>query len=78
MSRPWWSSGVRLAPRDGQEVNYWVTPIYQSGNRIPDKIRLTARGSRGKALPPISIDKCLINREMSENRVVRDGSFCGP
>ncbi|MGP4021731.1 LamG-like jellyroll fold domain-containing protein [Actinomadura sp. 3N407] len=67
---------VAEAVRAGQQVDYWVTPIYRRGNIIPDKIRLTAYGRFPNGSAGINLDRCMVNRMNS--RVEFNGSFCGP
>ncbi|GLZ15022.1 hypothetical protein Acsp04_52570 [Actinomadura sp. NBRC 104425] len=69
---------VAEAVRDGQVVDYWVKPVYESGDVIPDKIRLTARGRYPDGRPGIDLDRCLINQMLPKNRIERSGSVCGP
>ncbi|WP_158581437.1 LamG-like jellyroll fold domain-containing protein [Actinomadura spongiicola] len=67
---------VARAVESGQQVGYWVSPIYRRGNTKPDKIRLTAIGRYKDGRPGINLDRCLINRMNPPGRVNLSGGFC--
>ncbi|MFE9107605.1 DNA/RNA non-specific endonuclease [Actinomadura geliboluensis] len=68
------------AVRDGQIVDYWVTPIYNRGSAMPNKIHIVARGRYKDGAPGINLDRCIINRVRSAAtdkwKVDYPGGFC--
>jgi len=70
---------VRTAVESGQQVNYWVKPIYRRNNKsaIPDMMRITAIGRYGDGTPGINMDNCLLNTMKPGNKVL-NGAQCRP